>query len=677
MRTPHPLRALAASTFFLTVTASTVAQDEWVRWLQSGGATNREYYGDTVAYVEDLDGDLLSDLLIGAFGADGAGLNRGKVVAMQADGTELFTYEGQSNGEQLGMSFASLGDLNGNGNTNFAVGAPYYSGGAGGFWAGRVYLMEYDRGVSQVGVVEVIEGTELGGLFGISLAAADLSDDGNMQLLVGASGASAATGSVFQYGWSGGALVLENLYSGVASSGEMFGFSLANAGDVDGNPGEEFIVGSPFADDGGNDAGLISVYTDGQWLMSTYMNEPNAHLGWSVAGNRDVNGDSWPDIVAGAPDSMYGTVVLYDGPTLAEIERVEGSEADEQFGYSVALLDDTNFDGRADFAAGAPFHMAMGAVRVYGLEASDILPYYDVLTGNQVGGGGGGLMMIFESTGSVDSRYGWSIAAAGDTNGTSREDLLVGAPYFTQGNKTNAGFVELWTPPDELLDGMEISYLGPLPQGETVDVEVINVKENADLRFYVGTNLNGSVQNGVELDIGGTVTEFATLSDVTGGSAMTVMDVSSGASVGSLLYIQVVEERNGFVRVSDTDSGVVESAFDLIMDGTWQVGGAVCLRTVNGNVNTFTYLYYSLIGPGMDQAPDASWTTGLENPFAWGVNPYDATGVGGQDPGDAKGATQTLPMEAANLTVYGQGFTWDSVIDNRRWSEVKSQVVAP
>ncbi len=85
-----------------------------------------------------------------------------------------------------------------------------------------------------------------------------------------------------------------------------FGYSVASAGDVNGDGFSDVIVGAPLFDNGETDEGRAFVYHGSASGLSTTPNwtaESNQALAWfgsSVASAGDVNGDGFSDVIVGA-----------------------------------------------------------------------------------------------------------------------------------------------------------------------------------------------------------------------------------------------------------------------------------------------------------------------------------------------------------------------------------------
>jgi len=100
---------------------------------------------------------------------------------------------------------------------------------------------------------------------------------------------------------------------------------------------------------------------DGSVIYALHGEAANGELGSSVAGPGDVDGDGFPDIWAGAPNpGGTGSARLYSGRDGSLIYDVDGAH-DSLFGISVGAAGDVNGDGFPDLVAGANHDNAGGA----------------------------------------------------------------------------------------------------------------------------------------------------------------------------------------------------------------------------------------------------------------------------------------------------------------------------
>jgi hypothetical protein len=215
------------------------------------------------------------------------------------------------------------------------------------------------------------------------------------------------------------------------------GYSVASAGDVNGDGYSDVLVGAPEKDNGQTDEGAAYLFLGSPiglsfapaWIAES--NQPSAHLGTSVASAGDVNGDGYHDVLVGVPDfddgqADEGAVFLYLGSPsgLASIpaKMWQQDQADARFGASVACAGDVNADGFDDVLIGAPSfdggESDEGAAYLFLGAASDLqsTPAW-IAQGNQAG-----------------SLFGSCVAALGDFNGDGFDDVATGAPLFDGGH---------------------------------------------------------------------------------------------------------------------------------------------------------------------------------------------------------------------------------------------------
>lgn len=147
-------------------------------------------------------------------------------------------------------------------------------------------------------------------------------------------------------------------------------------------------------------------------------------FGWAVADLPDINGDGARDIAVGAVGP--GRVYLYSGQTGALLRTLSASPAEPgggQFGYSLGSAGDVNGDGVADVVVGAVLAASnFGAAYIYSGSNGALLRR---ITGEVAG-----------------DRFGASVAGAGDVDGDTFADILVGAEgNDTQGADSGRAYV--------------------------------------------------------------------------------------------------------------------------------------------------------------------------------------------------------------------------------------------
>jgi len=191
-------------------------------------------FGGAVAHLGDLDGDGDGDLLVGA---ENAAMFTGRVMVFQGDvsgvartPTLTLSYPG---GGQFGASVAGLGDVDGDGYPDFAAGAPFAHNGVGSvvYFAGRAGRLDDLTGTEMVGT-----GTGTLG-FGAAVAGvADLDGDGLSDVAIGAPRSQDFTGRVFVLpGTMMGPGAARPALMASEGPGVYFGGAIAGPRDIDGD----------------------------------------------------------------------------------------------------------------------------------------------------------------------------------------------------------------------------------------------------------------------------------------------------------------------------------------------------------------------------------------------------------------------------------------------------------
>lgn len=253
-----------------------------------GGLNDSDLFGNAVADIGDVNGDGVSDLVVGAPNDDEGGIDAGAVwiLMMQTDGrvaSQQKITEGAGGfdgnldpGDNFGASVAGIGDLDNDGVADIVVGAPGGDDGGtdrGGIWI--VYLDASGRVRQRQRIADGAGGFD-GKLsdndrFGSAVTGmGDVDGDGITELAVGApnddEGAS-NTGAVWILAMDTDGRVSDwqkiaqdtGGFNGNLDSGDQFGAAVTGIDDLDNNGVPDLAVGTPGDDDAGTDRGAVWV----------------------------------------------------------------------------------------------------------------------------------------------------------------------------------------------------------------------------------------------------------------------------------------------------------------------------------------------------------------------------------------------------------------------------------
>ncbi|MBL8843454.1 MAG: FG-GAP repeat protein [Planctomycetes bacterium] len=324
-------------------------------------------------------------------------------------------------GDYFGWSLATLGDLNGDGCDELAVGEPYWDSSSS-TAAGRVTLLD---GATAT-VLRTLDGTRPTALLGATLArVGDWTGDGVEDLVAGSPGLDlslADVGGLALYSGATGNFIRSK--NGSLAS-EALGGAIARVGDLDGDGVDELVAGVA-------SLGEARLYDSAFNLLATVTGSSADSFGQQVAGLDDLDGDGVPEFAVAEPgyDSIVplkfdrGRVLIYSGATRALLTSVQGLEAGDYFGQRIARLGDFDGDGVDEIAIASHFTDNVGTdngqVRIFS-------------------GATRATLHTLDGAASGDS-YGFSLARLGDLDHDGRDDFAVG---ILVGGANDLGAVEV------------------------------------------------------------------------------------------------------------------------------------------------------------------------------------------------------------------------------------------
>ena len=425
------------------------------------GSADRAGYALDAA---DVDGDGLGDLIIGAYQDSDAdtyagavhlslGPHRGEILLDSGEPT----WTGEQERALAGSAVAALGDVDGDGLTDLAVGAPEDD--TDGNVSGRAYLLRGPVTTSgALGLQDTWSGGRASVIFGSAVAAAgDVDGDGLADVLFGAEG----DDGLYSDGGAGYLVLgpatatgtIDDVYDGrfrPEDSNDELGRAVGSAGDVDGDGLDDMLFAAPGRNDLDTESGVVYLVlgSSTRWTgVSQRLNSADAKLrgherdlraGGALLGLGDLDGDGFGELLIGSePVVDPGSAFLLRGPLTGEISLAsadvtfEGDKAGSHAGHSLAA-GDVDGDGELDLLIGSreyPGNSGNGRASLLHGPLLSLGPTVDL-----------GIGLDATWTGEDSNDYMGTAVRIADLDGDGKAEVLLGSPR-DDAEATDAGAV--------------------------------------------------------------------------------------------------------------------------------------------------------------------------------------------------------------------------------------------
>jgi len=604
----------------------------------ASGNGDGDLSGWSVSDAGDVNGDGFDDLIIGAYGAgpdgklaagesyvvfgSGAGFAADLDLA-SLDGSNGFTLNGVDAEDLSGHSVSGAGDVNGDGYDDLIVGAyaaadtageSYVVFGSGAGFAASLDLASLNgsNGFALNGIVsEDNSGYSVSG-------AGDVNGDGYDDLIVGAYAAAGTAGESYVVFGSGAGFAASldlagldgsngftlNGIDGGGDTGGGSGWSVSDAGDVNGDGYDDLIIGAFYASPDGKlaagesyvvfgsgagfAAGLDLASLDGSNGFTLNGIDEFDQSGHSVSGAGDVNGDGYDDLIIGAyvaADTAGESYVVFGSGagfgTSLDLAGLDGSngftlngvDAEDFSGYSVSGAGDVNGDGYDDLIIGAigGDNYAGESYVVFGSGAG----FAASLDLASLDGSNGFTLNGIDP----DDYSGFSVSDAGDVNGDGYDDLIIGASGADPDGNSSAGesYVVFGGPDGLLAPANSAPVFVDLP-------EVMNADELTTISFDIAaTDADGdAIALGAELirpnGTPGNTNRYSFTDNGDGTGTFTwriperFVDVDYTLRVTADDGVNAPVEDSFIIAVADTNAPVINPVADQIVDERSSIG---------------------------------------------------------------------------------------------------------
>jgi len=383
-------------------------------------------FGTMVSSAGDVNGDGYDDVIVAASLNDAGGTDAGRVYCYfggaSMNNIVDVTFTGQAGSDEFGKGISSAGDVNGDGYDDVIIGAPYNDGGATN--AGRAYIFYGGSSMDNI-ADKTITSTYANTNFGYSVAGiGDVNGDAFADVIVGipqSNRTATAYGAADVYFGGTNMDVYPDILLNGPGANSGFGYSVASAGDLNGDGYFDFIVGAPY--NNGYDIGKTFIYKNsltGNDIADIEFTNGGATItffGRQAINAGDMNGDGYDDILISAYDNNEGVAFLYLGGaqlnTTADLIFYEHEVGTSLYGETITALGDINGDNFDDVLITDPN---------YGVSASDSGRCYIYFGGAAVNSVKDVVLKGFKA----HSRFGNSAGSAGDVNYDGFKDVIIG-----------------------------------------------------------------------------------------------------------------------------------------------------------------------------------------------------------------------------------------------------------